>query len=55
VNFPHTILFADTSIDAVSSTTQGFFPPNSSVVGVKFLAAAAAMIFPTPILPVKNI
>jgi hypothetical protein len=55
VNFPQTILFADTSNDAVSSTIHGFFPPSSRVVGVKLIAAALATIFPTSTLPVKNI
>jgi hypothetical protein len=34
---------------------HGFLPPSSRVVGVKFTAAAFATIFPTSILPVKNI
>jgi len=44
-----------TLIEAVSSTIQGFFPPSSRVVGVKFVAAAFAIIFPTLTLPVKKI
>jgi hypothetical protein len=54
VNFPQTILFAVTFNEAVLSITQGFFPPNSSVTGVKFFAASFATILPTLTLPVKK-
>ena len=47
INFPQTILFAVLFIEAVLSTIQGLFPPNSRVVGVKFSAAAFATNFPT--------
>jgi hypothetical protein len=39
----------------VSSITAGLFPPSSSVVGVRFTAAALATILPILTLPVKNI
>ena len=39
----------------VTSTIQGFLPPNSSVTGVRCIAAALAIIFPTATLPVKKI
>ena len=47
--------FAASGRLAVSSTIQGFFPPNSNVTGVRFSAAAFATIFPTGTLPVKKI
>ena len=55
INFPQTILFAVTFIEAVSSTIHGFLPPSSRVVGVKFTAANLATIFPKLTLPVKYI
>ena len=55
INFPQTILFAVTFKEADSSTTQGFLPPSSKVVGVKCRAACLATIFPTLTLPVKKI
>jgi hypothetical protein len=40
---------------ALFSTITGFCPPNSKIVGVKFGAAAAAIIFPFAADPVKII
>ena len=55
INFPQTIRFAANFKLAVSSIIQGFFPPNSNVIGVRYSAAALATIFPTATLPVKKI
>ena len=53
-NLPQTILLEASLKSIVSSIIQGFFPPSSSVVGVRCFAAAAATIFPILTLPVKN-
>jgi len=45
-NHPRTTFFTANSTSAVSSTTQGFLPPNSNTVGTKFFPASAATYFP---------
>ncbi|MNE26828.1 hypothetical protein D3C81_1881730 [compost metagenome] len=40
---------------AVSSTTVGFCPPSSKIIGVRFSAAARMITLPTAELPVKKI
>ena len=53
--FPHISLLAVTSRFAPSKIRAGLFPPNSSVTGVRFLAAASNTFFPIAVPPVKKI
>ena len=48
MNLPDTILLAAFSTFIPLSMMHGLFPPNSSVIGVKFFAASLAIIFQQP-------
>ena len=55
INFPKLMRLAAVSRLALSWTMAGLLPPNSSVSGVRFFAAAAITDLPTGTEPVKKI